>query len=127
MQEGMQEGMQEEARKRAAGEIEETGPFKAFRVTFYPTHADRAAKTNGTARYALTQREIGGTRTRGQTGGGAVPPEVVEVTLKAGHFRVRTPEGNCGITDADGIIGLDKAIQRGIAVIRELWGYRELR
>jgi len=123
----MQEGKQEDRQEQAAGVIKETGPFRAFRVTFYPTHADRAAKTNGTARYALTQREIGGTRTRGQTRGGAVPPEVVEVTLKAGHFRVRTPEGNCGITDADGIIGLDKALQRGIAVIRELWGSRELR
>ncbi len=95
----MQEGKQEDRQEQAAGVIEETGPFRAFRVTFYPTHADQAAKTNGTARYALTQKEIGGTRARGQTRGGAVPPEV---------------------TDADGIIGLDKALQRGIAVIREL-------
>lgn len=118
----MQEEMPGEKPERAAGVIEEAGPFRAFRVMLYPTRADRAAKTNGTARYALTARETRETRTRGPARGGAAPLEAVGVTLKAGHFRVRTPEGNCGITDAGGIIGLDKALQRGIAVIHELRG-----
>jgi len=103
---------------RVPGDTRDSGPFLAFRVLSYPTSADRAAKTNGRLRYVLTERETREVGARRSTRAVAAPLKVVEVALRAGHFRVWTAEGRCGITEARGIIGLDLAIRTGIAVVR---------
>ena len=103
---------------RVPGDTGDSGPFRAFRVLSYPTNADRAGKTNGRPHYVMTERETRETGGRRSTPQVAAPLEVVEVALRAGHFRVWTAEGRCGITDARGIIGLDLAIRVGIAVVR---------
>ena len=96
-----------------------TGPFQAFRVLSYPTAGDRDRKTNGRVRYALTATEG-----RGRDAA-ALAPARVQVVLRAGCFKVTTPEGSSGILSAGGIMGLDRALDLGIAFLRELPPVRE--
>ena len=100
------------------GKAREGESFQAFRVLSYPTATDRTAKTNGRSCYVMTEKETRETGARRSTRAVAAPLDVVEVTLRAGHFRVWTAEGRCAITDSQGLIGLDLAIRSGIAVVR---------
>ena len=115
---------------REAEATRETEPFTAFRVTSYPTRADHVQKTNGRMRYVLTRREIaGGTQrvyqnrvyqNRVYQNGVYRNVDEVEVALQNGGLRITTPEGRCGIKSEAGIIGLERALQEGLATIRPL-------
>ena len=99
-------------KERLPGGTRETGTFEAFRVICYSTFADRDAKENvRSVRYAMTEKEAADA---------APTVDKVEVTLKDGYFKVTTSDGHCFITHPSGAIGLDQAIQEGIATIHGL-------
>ena len=93
---------------------EAPGPFKAYQTISYPSAGDRDRKTNGRLHYALASTEGRGRDAAALASAG------VQVVLRAGCFKVTTPEGNCGILSAAGIIGLDQALSEGIALLRYL-------